>query len=569
MRILQMDVDSVSYELVKPESSTYERTDKRSGTFKNVVLLMTAIEKGDTEDTARRAMQDASKFAAKQKSSGIVVYPFAHLSDDLESPDKSLKIIDEMRRFKTDGIEVHSAPFGWNKKLIIDVKGHPLAEMSRRYTADSSGRAGSEKRPGRPETRTDLSMIRKSDWSGLPDSDHRTIGERLDLYSAQEISPGMVYWHPNGHIIYREIVKMLREMYDRYEYQEISTPILANTALWRVSGHMGHYKENMFTTEYDAGTMGMKPMNCPSTIMVYKTKKWSYRELPFRTAIFDRLFRRELSGVLGGLTRVQEFSQDDGHIFLREDQISEEIGNTIGMVSEVYKIFGFEYIAKLSTKDPSNYMGEDEAWERATSALVDSLRHKGIDYEIKEGDAAFYGPKIDFDIKDSSGRMWQCGTIQLDYQLPLNFGITYTGEDGKEHTPVIIHRAVIGSLERFCGVMVEHYQGRFPTWISPEQARVISVSESGSDYAKHVYKILKKGGIRASLDTSDKTLEYKIREAQLSKVPYMIVVGSKEKEAKTITVRSRGGKQHKDVSPDGFVSKISKEISERSPDLVY
>lgn len=569
MRILQMDVDSVSYELVKPEASVYDKTDKKSDRFENVILLMTAIEKGDTKDTARKAMREAVGFATKQKASGIVVYPFAHLSDDLESPSKSLEIMKEMREFKTEGVNIYSAPFGWNKKLIVDVKGHPLAEQLKRYTVDSMDDNKDAKRIKRPEAKSDLSLVRKSDWSGLPDSDHRTIGEKLDLYSAQEISPGMVYWHPKGHIIYREMVKLIREMYDSYDYQEISTPILANTALWKVSGHMEHYKDNMFTTGYDSGTMGLKPMNCPSTIMVYKTRKWSYKELPFRTAILDRLFRRELSGVLGGLTRVQEFSQDDGHIFLREDQLKEEINNTIKMVAEVYGVFGLEYTAKLSTKDPENYMGDDALWDKATDALTSSLESSGTKYELKEGDAAFYGPKIDFDVKDSSGRTWQCGTIQLDYQLPINFGITYTGEDGKEHTPILIHRAVLGSIERFCGVIVEHYQGRFPTWMSPEQVRVISISESVSDYAEQVYKKIRKGGIRASVDISDRTLEYKIREAQLSKIPYMIIIGGKEKEAKAITVRSRSGKQHRDVDTDAFVEKVREEISKRSLDSAY
>lgn len=569
MKILQLDVNSVSYELVKPEAKIYEEEDVKSHRFENFILLLTSIEKGDTEKLADKAMDDAIGFARKQKSNGILIYPYAHLSDNLETQDKSLDIIKKMRQFPSKGIRIESAAFGWNKKLSIDIKGHPLAEQSRRYS--ESGYKDVEKviKQDKDIEKFDTSIVRKSDWSGLPDTDHRTIGEHLDLYSAQEISPGMVYWHPNGYIIYTEIIRFLREKYEEYNYLEISTPTLANVALWHVSGHYDHYRDNMFIFDYGSEKIGMKPMNCPSTIMVYKTRKWSYRDLPFKTVIFDRLYRKEVSGALGGLTRVQEFRQDDGHIFVREDQLYDELNNVIKFVSEVYKVFGLKYVPKLSTKDPQNYMGEDSLWEKATDGLIKALESNKMKYELKEGDATFYGPKIDFDVADSNGKLWQCATIQIDYQLPLRFGITYTGEDGKEHVPILIHRAVLGTIERFIGVMVENYKGSFPTWISPEHVRIISISDRSFDYTEEIFKKLKSKHIRAHMDVSDRTMQYKIREAQISKVPYMLIIGDKEKQSDRITIRNRKGKQFMDIDLDEFIERISKEISTRSLNLSY
>ncbi len=559
MKILQLDLDYAEYHSIKPESSVYEESPKKDERFENIIMLLTTVEKGDTEETAKKAMGDAVNFASRQKADGVLIYPFAHLGTNLESPEASLRIIKSMRTCDSAGIKIYSAPFGWNKKLKVDVKGHPLAEQYKSYS--SSKEAAQE----RPKHKLDRSIVRKSDWSGLPDTDHRSIGERLNLYSAQEISPGMVYWHGKGYLIYKELVKFLREKYEKYNYVEISTPSMANLALWEVSGHYEHYIDNMFIVKDGNSELSLKPMNCPSTIMVYKTKKWSYKELPFRTATFDRLFRKELSGVLGGLTRVQEFSQDDGHIFLAEEQLKDELPNLIRFIKEVYSVLGLKYVPKLSTKDPNNYMGDDALWDRATQNLKRLLEENRMEYEIKEGDASFYGPKIDFHVIDAAGREWQCATIQLDYQLPIQFGITYTGEDGKEHSPIMIHRAVLGSLERFIGVYVEMTQGRFPVWLSPEQARVISISEHQADYAKEVYKILKENGIRAFLDVSDRTLDYKIREAQYEKVPYIIVIGKREAEEKSISLRYRNGKQDK-ASIEEFVRRVKEEISTRSLD---
>ncbi len=561
MKILQLDCDSISYELVKPEASLYEESTEKKVTIDDALVLLVSIEKGDENSVADKALEDVVKQMAQLKRKKLVVYPFAHLSSDLAEPKSAMALINYMaERAASENIEVRKAPFGWNKKLDLNIKGHPMAEQSKRYgREDLKKTAVKREKPAEVNT----SIVRKADWAGLPDTDHRTIGERLNLYSFQEVSPAMVYWHPNGWILYRELVKFIREKEYDYGYEEISTPAIANLALWHVSGHIDHYKENMFTMDSDLGSLGLKPMNCPSTIMIYKSRKWSYRELPFRTAIFDKIYRSELSGVVTGLLRVKELTQDDGHIFAREDQVEEEMTLFLRFVKEVYNTLGMRFKAKLSTM-PDDHLGEKATWDIATASLKRALEVNKMDYELKDKEGAFYGPKIDFDVFDSQGRTWQCATVQLDYQLPMRFGLEYAGEDGKQHMPVLIHRACLGSLERFIAVYVEHCQGKFPVWLAPVQATVISISEQSNKYAETVYAELKKRRIRSSLDVSDRTLEYKIREAQMQKVPYMIILGNKEVEKNAITIRDRDGKQKHGVALEEFIKGIEKEIKERS-----
>ncbi|MGC8647837.1 MAG: threonine--tRNA ligase [Candidatus Micrarchaeia archaeon] len=563
MKILQLDVNNISYELIKPEASIYEESNENHISIDDALALLVCVEKDDTEATADIAIKDAIGAMEKLKRKRVVVYPFAHLSNDLAGPKEAMHIINYMFEKLGRNYEAKKAPFGWNKALKIDIKGHPLAEQSKSY----SGNVASQKRYSKAKPASiNTAIVRKSDLSGLPENDHRTIGERLDLFSFQEVSPGMVYWHKNGKIIFEELVRFMRELLYEYDYNEISTPALANIALWHVSGHIEHYKENMFIFDANGESLGIKPMNCPSTILIYKARRWSYRELPFRTSIFDHIYRNEISGALTGLFRVRELTQDDGHIFAREDQIEQEVGLLLELVNRVYDTFGIKYKAKLSTM-PENHMGNEELWEKATNALRKALDKNKMEYEVKEGEGAFYGPKIDFDIFDSMGRTWQCATIQLDYQLPLRFNITYTGEDGREYTPVLIHRAILGSVERFIGIMIEHFQGKFPTWLAPVQARIITISEKEKGYGKEIYKELKKHHIRVFLDDSDRTLDYKIREAQNLKIPYMLVIGKKEAESKTITVRQRDGKQMHNVKLDAFIKSVTNEINERKLEL--
>jgi threonyl-tRNA synthetase len=562
MKILEFDVDSVRYELIKPEAKVYDNQTEKISLVKDCLLVLMSVESGDREVAAERVVSDISSRLKQLGRSKVVIYPFAHLSNDLAGQEEAREILNSVYEgCKKAGIDAVKAPFGWNKKLTIDIKGHPLAEQGRSY-----GGAPQTSHSKKRQNRVNLSIVKKSDWSGLPETDHRSIGEKLDLYSFQEVSPGMVYWHHNGHVVMMELLKYIREKIYDYGYMEVSTPAFANLALWHVSGHIDHYRDDMFTFESDSEEMGVKPMNCPSSILIFKSKRWSYRDMPVRFADFDKLYRNEISGALTGLFRVREFAQDDAHIFLREDQIGDELVSLLRLVKELYGRFNLKYEAKISTM-PDEHLGEVALWDKAITLLKTALETNNMEYGIKDKDGAFYGPKIDFQIKDSMGREWQCATVQLDYQLPKRFGLSYTGEDGKEHEPVIIHRVVYGSLERFIGILVEHLQGKFPTWLAPEQVRVITISDQANSHANSVYERLKRMRIRASIDSSDRTLQYKIRDAQMQKVPYMLVIGKKEAESGNVTVRDRSGKQKLGISVSEFEDALAKEISERSADL--
>ena len=565
MRILQMDVDNITYEPVRPEASIYDDVKKERTSINDALVIFVCVEKGDSPEMADKAMTDTEKYMQKLSRKRLVIYHFAHLSNNLADINESRKIIEYMFKKAPKDIEASKAPFGWNKKLILDIKAHPLAEQSRSYSPNGEEQKVYKKvRPVSVNT----SLVRKSSWAGLPEADHRTIGEKLDLYSFQEISPAMVYWHPNGYVIYKELIALMRYLESKYDYLETSTPVVANLALWQVSGHLEHYKDNMFVFDTESGSHGLKPMNCPSTMMIYKSRRWSYRELPFRAATFDKIYRRELSGVVSGLFRVQELTQDDAHIFMTEEQLPEEITTLLQMVKETYGIFGMKFTAKLSTM-PDSHLGDEALWKRATSALEEALQKNGMEYEVKDKEGAFYGPKIDFDVVDSMGRSWQCATIQVDYQLPRRFNLEYTAEDGHMKTPVVVHRAILGTLERFAAVMVEHFQGRFPTWLAPTQVRIVSISQAVNDYATKVFEELRKSGLRAELDIGDKTLEHKLRDAITMRMPYILVLGKKEADAGKVTVRSRSGKQQFGVVLEEFTEKVGKEIKERSLALSY
>jgi threonyl-tRNA synthetase len=559
MKVLLLDVEKLAYEVLKPEASVYEETKEKHAEIEDALVMWICVESGDTTETADAALKDAVDYMKQVGRKKLVVYPFAHLSSNLAEPKEAMRILDHMYNSVPKGIEARKAPFGWTKKFNIQMKGHPLAEQSKSY--DGAGKGKKVYAKAKPAS-INTAIVKKSDWAGLPENDHRTIGERLDLYSFQEVSPAMVYWHSKGYTLYTQLVKFVREKEQEYGFEEISTPVLASVALWQMSGHNEHYKKDMFTFESQFGEVGMKPMNCPSTILIYKSKKWSYRDLPFRTATFDKLYRSELSGVATGLFRVKELTQDDGHIFIREDQVESELLLALKFVKEIYAAFDLKFIAKLSTM-PDDHAGEKETWDKATEQLKQALDANKMKYELKEKEGSFYAPKIDFDIFDSQGRAWQCATIQLDYQMPYRFKLEYTGEDGKAHTPIIIHRAVLGSLERFIGIMVEHYQGKFPTWLAPVQVKVITISEQSNKYAEKVYDALKKAKIRAEVDLSDRTMEYKLREAISLKIPYILVVGAKEVENQTVAVRTRGGGQKFGVKLEDFIEKIKVESEKR------
>lgn len=368
--------------------------------------------------------------------------------------------------------------------------------------------------------------------------DHRKVGKELELFMFSEEAPGMPFFLPKGMTIRNELENFARELQLQQDYDEVRTPLMMNNRLWEQSGHWDHYKDNMYFTKVDNTTFALKPMNCPGHMLVFKNTLHSYRELPIRISEFGQVHRHEFSGALSGMMRVRTFCQDDAHIFVRPDQIEEEISRVIEFISHIYQVFGFEYTIELSTR-PEDSMGSDELWNQAEQALKNVLDNLKINYRINEGDGAFYGPKIDFHILDALKRSWQCGTIQLDFQLPVNFDLSYIGEDRQKHKPVVIHRAVYGSIERFIGILTEHYSGAFPIWFAPVQAKILPVSENYVDYALEVKRQMEAAGIRVEVDIRNEKLGYKIREAQLEKVPYMFVLGENEKNTDSVSVRKR------------------------------
>jgi len=399
--------------------------------------------------------------------------------------------------------------------------------------------------------------------------DHRVLGKQLDLFSFNEAGPGFAFIHAKGMIIWNAIVDFWRGVHDKYGYEEILTPIILNEQLWHKSGHWDNYKENMYFTSFDETSYAIKPMNCPGGCLVYKTRQHSYREFPMRVAELGLVHRHEASGVMHGLFRVRQFTQDDAHIFCTPEQIESEIIGVIELTFEIYQAFGFEdFYIELSTK-PEKHIGSDEIWETATNALEEALKHKDIEYKINEGDGAFYGPKIDFHIKDCLKRSWQLGTIQLDFSMPQRFGLVYTDKDNTEKTPVMIHRAVLGSFERFIGILIEHYGANFPLWLSPEQVRVLPISEKSNDYAKIVEDKLKDGSLRCSCDFSNEKINAKIARAYSEKLPYMLVVGPRESQSDMVNVRIRGVKENKTVRIDEFLEIAKEKIADKKIDLAF
>ena len=369
--------------------------------------------------------------------------------------------------------------------------------------------------------------------------DHRKLGKELDLFSMQEEGPGFPFFHAKGMVLRNELENFWRKLHTKFGYEEIKTPIILNEDLWHKSGHWDHYKENMYFTKIDDADYAVKPMNCPGGMLVYKTRHHSYRELPIRAAELGLVHRHELSGALHGLMRVRSFTQDDAHIFMLPSQIKDEIMGVMDLFNIVYSTFGLSYHAELSTK-PENAMGSDEVWEVATSALQQALDERKMPYKVNPGDGAFYGPKIDFHLKDSIGRTWQCGTIQLDMLMPERFDLTYIGEDGQRHRPVMIHRVAFGSMERFIGILIEHYAGAFPAWIAPVQVKILPITDRNIDYAKKLAAQLRDLDVRVEVDERSEKIGYKIREAQMEKVPFMLVLGDKEEETDAVAVRVRG-----------------------------
>jgi len=396
--------------------------------------------------------------------------------------------------------------------------------------------------------------------------DHRKLGKELGLFMLRDEGPGFPFFLPKGMVLRNTLIDYWRQVHKRYGYVEVSTPMMMNRALWERSGHWGHYKNNMYTTVIDEVDFAIKPMNCPGGMLVYQSEPHSYRDLPLRVGELGLVHRHELSGALHGLFRVRCFTQDDAHIFMTWDQMKDEIKNVVKLFDEVYSVFGLSYQIEVSTM-PEDHMGDEKDWDFATETLKLAVEEMGKDYIINEGDGAFYGPKLDFHLADSLGRTWQCGTIQLDMQLPERFELEYVGEDGLKHRPVMIHRVVLGSIERFIGVITEHFAGAFPLWLSPVQVKVLPVTDRAHEYAKNLNAQLNEIGMRAEVDCRSEKLGYKIREAQMQKIPYMLVVGDRDMENGTVSVRTRKGDDLGAMTMDAFIAKCQAEIADKSKEV--
>jgi threonyl-tRNA synthetase len=570
MKILLLHSDFIEWEPKKKAIKNAEDVDKKPVRVNDVLVAFGAVEKLDESnpgDVIKKATKEILSVLKEVKAKNVVVYPYAHLSSELSFPDTALYVFKGIESaIKKAKVPVKRAPFGWYKGFDVKCKGHPLSELSREIIPEGVEKVKTKVRS--EDKGIDHKMLLRDisktrlDRENLKENDHRILGQKMDLFSFSEVAPGMVFWHDKGLIIFNELIKFWREEHRKAGYEEISTPQILDKKIWQISGHWEKYKNN-FITEYENRDFAVKPMNCPGGLIVFKNRPKSYKDLPLRVGELGVVHRQELSGVLTGLFRVVRFTQDDAHIFCTEKQLENEITIIMDMVDYFYKKFGLEYYTELSTR-PEQRIGDDRIWDKSEKILEDVLRKKKMKLNINKGDGAFYGPKIDYHIKDSMGRTWQCATIQLDFSMPERFDLIYNGEDNKPHRPVMLHRVIYGAIERFVGILLEHLNGNLPVWLSPVQARVLSFTERNNNSAQEITKELMKMGIRVDSDLRNNTVDYKVREAEIQKIPYIIVIGDKEEKAGTIALRARGKKGVKfGVKLADFEKQIKAEIRTR------
>ncbi len=565
MKILLLHTDYIKFKPLKKalkKIKSLSEEEKKGGEIKEALTVMTAVEKTDTdvEGIVEKFVENVRDIAEQVSAKNIVLYPYAHLSSELASPELAIEVLEKAEKELKKFFNVVKAPFGYYKEFEMKVKGHPLSELSRDIKFEKKdGEKYDAKQLLREISKTKL------DKSKLKANDHRIIGQQMDLYSFNETAPGMVFWHNNGLIIFNELVRFWREVHKKAGYEEVLTPQILDKKLWQISGHWEKYKENIFLTEYEKRLFAVKPMNCPGGILIFKNKPKSYRDLPLRVGELGVVHRQELSGVLGGLFRAIQFTQDDAHIFCTEKQMEDEIVKIMDLVELFYsKVFNFKYRVELSTR-PEKRIGSDKIWDKAEKVLEKILKNKKMKFKINKGDGAFYGPKIDFHLKDSLGREWQCATIQLDFSMPERFELEYTDKDNKKKRPIMLHRVIYGSLERFIGILVEHTNGRLPTWLAPIQVRILSFTDRNEDYSKEMIQQLKEKipNLRIDSDFRTTTIPSKVKDAELMKVPYIIVVGDEEEKDKSLAIRIRGDKEIKRMNVEDFVGKLDAEIKNR------
>jgi len=565
MKTLNLHCDYIKFKALKKALKDIDEiapSQNLEGDISECLVVLTAVEKRDNEtETVQMFVDDIKNIASQVNTKNIVLYPYAHLSSNLQSPIKSVKILNLVAEELKKDFNVTRAPFGYYKTFELKVKGHPLSELSREIVIKGNEKIADISDEERKQLLRQISKA-KLDTSKLKENDHRIIGQRMNLWSFNSVAPGMVFWHNKGLKIKNKLIELWRELHRSAGYEEISTPQVMDRKLWEISGHWSKYGENNFKTNYEGRDFLLKPMNCPGGMLVYKTSPKSYKDLPLRVGEIGVVHRVELSGVLAGLFRAIQFTQDDAHIFCTQEQLEGEIQKIIELIMKTFAYFGLEFDhVELSTR-PEKRIGDDKTWDIAEATLETILKKSGMKYQINEGDGAFYGPKIDFHLKDSLGRTWQCSTIQLDMALPERFDLVYTDEKGEEKRPVMLHRVVYGSIERFIGIITESMNGKYPLWLSPNQIKIITMNDNVKDYANEVYKKLFDEGFEVELDDRNESIGKKVRDAQIQRFNYILTVGEKELENKKVAVKKRDGNDIEEYDLNDFIEKLKKEIKD-------
>ncbi len=565
MKILLLHCDYIKFKPLKKALKKIEDLkDKEEKKVDECLVVLSAVEKSDSDvgKVVEKFVKEVKDVAGQVKAKNVVLYPYAHLSSDLSSPEIAVKVLEDAEKELKKDFNVTRAPFGYYKEFELKVKGHPLSELSRDIVVEGGEKISDESYDYKQLLR-EISKT-KLDSSKLKENDHRILGQQMDLFSFSEIAPGMVFFHNNGLIVWNELIKYWREVHQKAGYQEIRTPQILDKKLWQISGHWEKYKENIFLTDYEKRSFAVKPMNCPGGMLIFKNRPKSYRDLPLRVGELGIVHRQELSGVLGGLFRVIQFTQDDAHIYCTEEQIEQEVLKIMEIVEVMYGKFGLNYRVELSTR-PEKRIGDDKLWDKAEQILEKILKKRKVSFKINKGDGAFYGPKIDFHLKDSLGREWQTATIQLDMAMPERFELEYTDKENKKKRPIMLHRTVLGGVERFYGILLEHFNGRLPTWLAPIQIRVLSFTDRNEKYAKGIIEELEEkiSNLRIDSDFRNTTVPSKVKDAELMRVPYIIVIGDREEKEKSLAVRVKGDKKIQNFSVDEFVGKLREEIGER------
>jgi threonyl-tRNA synthetase len=568
MKTLNLHVDYIKWKALKKALKKIDEiapNQELENTSKDALVVLTAIEKTDSdiEKILKEYIKSIEEILKQINTKNIVLYPYAHLSKNLGSPELAIEILEKSKKqLEKKGYEVKKAPFGYYKTFEMKVKGHPLSELSREIILEVSEGNSKEK----IDIEKLLKEISKSrlDTSKLKENDHRILGRKMDLWSFNDVAPGMVFWHDKGLHIKNKLIEYWREIHEKENYQEISTPQIMDKKLWQISGHWDKYSENNFLTKYENRDFLVKPMNCPGGMLVYKTSPKSYKDLPLRVGEMGIVHRQELSGVLAGLFRVIQFTQDDAHIFCTEKQLEQEVKNIIEIIKKVYKLFNLKlHHVELSTR-PEKRIGSDKVWDFSEKALEDVLKKTKMKYKINKGDGAFYGPKIDFHLEDSLKRTWQMATIQLDMALPERFDLNYLDEKAKEKRPIMLHRVIYGAIERFIGIITENYNGKFPLWLSPNQIKVLNLTDKNKKYAEQIYEKLKENGFRIEKDLRNESMGKKVREASIQRFNYILTVGDNEEKQKTIAIKKRDEKEIKKMKIKEFIERLNEEIKNKN-----